>query len=286
MILSGIRKSRKKHRLHKGRSPCVQILHLLPVFSHNMISANQIKHIRSLAVKKYRQQHKQFLIEGDKMVLELLSQDYIQTVSVYALERWVKQNAHRLSGLSDILNQVTEAELHKISAMQSPNQVLAVAEIPEDQHLQDYPGQDLCLYLDGIQDPGNLGSILRVADWFGIPAVFCSPDTVDAFSPKVVQASMGALYRVKTAEINLNDLISQHPGIPVLGAVLDGQNIFEVKNTTSGLLVIGNEGRGVSESTMLQINQRVTIPRHPDGGAESLNAAIATGILVAALRRS
>jgi RNA methyltransferase, TrmH family len=130
-----------------------------------------------------------------------------------------------------------------------------------------------------------LGSILRVADWFGLPAVFCSPDCADAFSPKVVQASMGAIFRVLTAEIPLAELLAAAPQIPVAGAVLDEENVFSADLPSNGLLVIGSEGRGISPAVEDLLTQRLSIPRHPAGGAESLNAAIAAGIFAAAFRR-
>jgi len=252
-----------------------------------MLSHNQAKHLRSLAVKKYRQQHGQFIVEGDKMVLELLGQTRIGIGFVFAVETWVERNASLLNPFSSRLVQVSEAELSKISTLNTPNQVLAVAEIPviAPALMAEIPSETLCFYLDGIQDPGNLGSILRVADWFGIPAVFCSPDSVDVFNPKVIQASMGAIYRVQTAEIVLEEITSVAPEIPISGAVLDAENVFEAVLPQHGLLVIGNEGRGISAQVESLLSHRYSIPRHPEGGAESLNAAVAAGIMAAAFRR-
>ncbi len=260
-----------------------------------MLSHSQLKYLRSLAVKKYRQQHGQFLVEGEKMVAELLGQSRIPVSAIFALESWIEKNARFLRPFSDKVSSVTEAELAKISALTTPNQVLAVAGFPLETcnflpaEVLTKAGQpateNVCFYLDGIQDPGNMGSILRVADWFGFPAVFCSPDCVDVFSPKVVQASMGAIFRVHSWEIELAELLAAMPQIPVAGAVLDGENVFEAKLPQNGLLVIGNEGRGISAQTESLLTQRISIPRHPAGKAESLNAAVAAGILAAAFRR-
>lgn len=249
-----------------------------------MLSHSQLKHIRSLGVKKYRQQHGQFLVEGDKMVAELLSQTRIGLVSIFALEKWIKANSKLLHPFSEKVTAVTEAELDKISTLSTPNQVLAVASIPLETCDLKLATTDICFYLDGIQDPGNMGSILRVADWFGLPAVFCSPDCVDVFSPKVVQASMGATFRVHSWEIELAELMVATPQIPVIGAVLNGENVFEASLPKTGLLVIGNEGRGISLKSEQALTRRIGIPRHPAGGAESLNAAVAAGILAAAIR--
>jgi RNA methyltransferase, TrmH family len=250
-----------------------------------MLSHNQQKHLRSLSVKKYRQQHGQFLVEGDKMVAELLGQTRINVSQIFALESWIDKNARFLRPFSAKVNPITAAELDKISALSTPNQVLAVADIPLEKINFELVTTDICFYLDGIQDPGNLGSILRVADWFGLPTVYCSPDCVDVYSPKVVQASMGAIFRVQSWEIDLCELLMAAPQIAVVGAVLDGENVFEANLPSNGLLVIGNEGKGISPQTEHLLTHRISIPRHPTGKAESLNASVAAGILAAAFRR-
>jgi RNA methyltransferase, TrmH family len=249
-----------------------------------MLSHSQAKYLASLQVKKYREKHGAFLVEGDKMVRELLAQAHIQTLGIFANEDWLGAQAPLLRPFSGKTTPVSEAELSKISALSSPNQVLAVAQMPSEVCDTSLPATELCLYLDGIQDPGNMGSILRVADWFGLPAVYCSPDCADVFAPKVVQASMGAIFRVKTWEIALPELLAASPQMPVAGAVLEGENLFEANLPGHGLLVIGNEGRGIAPEHLPLLRQRVRIPHHPAGGAESLNAAVAAGILVAAFR--
>lgn len=251
-----------------------------------MLSHNQTKLIAALAVKKYRYQHQKFIVEGEKMVGELLRQFHIKVFAVFATHAWLEQNNSLLKPFSDQIFPVTEAELSKISSLTTPNAVLAIAQIPDAPVDNDIPASDICFYLDGIQDPGNMGAILRIADWFGIPAVYSAPDTVDVYNSKVVQASMGAIFRVKNMEIPLSELLEKTPGLPVLGAVLGGQNVFETSLPNHGLLVIGNEGRGIRPDAEQLLTHRLTIPRHPAGGAESLNAAIATGILTALFDRS
>ncbi len=258
-------------------APCAQ--------SFNMLSHNQSKFLASLGLKKYRQLHGQFLVEGEKMVSELLGQTRFGVSSIFGLGLWAESHADLLRPFSNKFIEVTDAELSKISALTTPNQVLAVAEIPLETCNLQLATTDICFYLDGIQDPGNMGSILRIADWFGFPAVFCSPDCADVFSPKVVQASMGAIFRVPSWEIELNELLAATPKISVAGAVLDGENVFDAKLPSNGLLVIGNEGRGISAYSESVLTHRISIPRHPSGGAESLNAAVAAGILAAAFRR-
>lgn len=215
------------------------------------------------------------------MVAELLGQTHIGVSAIFGLEHWAAQHQTLLQPFAAQFNTVTDAELQKISSLTTPNSVLAIAEMPEEPLDAALPGAEICFYLDGIQDPGNMGTILRIADWFGFPAVFCSPDCADVYNTKVVQASMGAIFRIKSWEIPLEELLERAPGIPVSGAVLGGADVFATTLPSYGLLVMGNEGRGISAATEQLLTHRLTIPRHPAGGAESLNAAVAAGILAA-----
>jgi len=252
-----------------------------------VLTNNQSKYILSLQVKKYRQKYRNFLVEGEKMVAELLQQQRFGVVSIFGLERWAADHAALLQPFLQNFNPVSESELKKISTLTTPHSVLAVAQWPDELPEPVLASNDICLYLDGIQDPGNCGTILRIADWFGFPAVFCSPDTVDVLSPKVVQASMGAVLRIPSREMELSELLAACPSdTPVMGAVLGGADLFQSDLPGRGLLVIGNEGRGISPITEQLLTHRLTIPRHPAGHAESLNAAVATGILAAVLRNS
>lgn len=252
-----------------------------------MISINQQKYITSLHLKKFRQKYRNFLVEGEKMVKELLTQQRIAVVSIYGTERWADQNAALIQPFYDKFNTITEVELKKIGTLTTPNQVLAIAEIPKEEVLNSIDPNLLTLYLDGIQDPGNMGTILRIADWFGIKTVCCSEDTVDAFSPKVVQSGMGACFRVGIMEgIMLSTLINNHPDTSVIGAVMNGQNLFSAALSGNGILVIGNEGKGIRSETENLLTHKITIPSGTKNGAESLNAGVATGILVAELLRN
>lgn len=218
------------------------------------------------------------------MAAELLAQQRVAVSAIFGLERWATENAALLEPFLEKFNLVSESELKKISALSTPNKVLIVAELPGEPFASEIFQKDFCFYLDGIQDPGNLGTILRVADWFGIPAVICSPDSADAFSPKVVQASMGAFLRVKIWEIPFEKILESVPNVPILGAVLEGKSIFQAKLPPNGLLVVGSEGRGISPEIEKKLTHRLTIPRHPNGAAESLNAAVAAGIFAALLQ--
>jgi TrmH family RNA methyltransferase len=247
------------------------------------LSKSTIKFLRSLQLKKYRQKYNKFVVEGEKMVDELLRQSAMRIEALYALEAWIAGN-REIASLEGNLYEVTDAELRKISGLKSPNKVLAVV------HRQRHPlhagliQNDYCLYLDGIRDPGNLGTILRTADWFGLPYVFGSPDCVDLYNPKVIQASMGAFLRVRYLEQALPTLLEQFPGLPVLGAVLDGENVFDAELPGRGILVIGSEAQGISPSLLQFITCRIAVPPAVGGGAQSLNAAVATGIITAVLR--
>ncbi|MCB0548960.1 MAG: RNA methyltransferase [Phaeodactylibacter sp.] len=246
------------------------------------ISKNKEKFITSLRLKKFRQKYNNFIVEGDKMVRELLVQSPEKVVALYALESWLAgtEDARRVS--SDKCFSVSPAGLKRVSNLNTPNQVLAVAEIPEVEVDPQQVKHTLSLFLDGIQDPGNLGTILRIADWFGIHYVFLSPDCVDPYNPKVVQASMGALLRVHCVEASIGTLCEQHPGLPVYGAVMEGENVFtaELKGA-SGMIVIGSEGKGISPEAERYLSHRIAIPPAAHSRADSLNAAIATGILCA-----
>lgn len=237
-----------------------------------MISKNEVKYIQSLCHKKNRQQEGLFLVEGEKIVDELL-QGAFAIQRIYAVQEWIDKHP----GLSVAATAVTEAELQKISALQTPNQVLAIVQQPE-QKVTDLHG--LNLILDGIQDPGNLGTIIRIADWFGIPNIICSNDTVEVYNPKVIQSTMGSFMRVKLVYEDLPAFLKTHPQ-QVYGALLNGEPMHTVQKPVQGFLVIGNESKGIRAEVLPFITHPVTIPRI--GHAESLNAAVATGILLSHL---
>jgi len=248
------------------------------------LSKNTVKYIKSLQAKKFRQKYNNFVLEGDKIAREILQQETLEIEACYAIAPWIEANRSLLQRFSDKIHTIDEADLKKISGLTTPNQVLVIAKQPQIKLDSSELQQNLTLYLDAIQDPGNMGTIIRIADWFGLPYVFCSRDCADVFSPKVVQATMGALLRVKTLEIKLIDLQKQTSDLPVLGAVLNGVNIFSAKLPREGILVIGNESQGISQEIEALLTHRIAIPPAASGGAESLNAAVATGIIVALLK--
>lgn len=249
-----------------------------------MLSKNKIKYITALQKKKFRSELQCFLVEGDKIVRELAAFPQWEVECILALPEWLKQHQDLFAGRKIEFIPITPEELHKISALQTPNQVLAIVKmLPEFVWQRDFSA-DLALYLDGIQDPGNLGTILRIADWFGILQVFLSPDCVEVYNPKVIQATMGSFLRIKTAIVELPELSAKVPGLTTYGALLSGENVFQIQIQHPALLIIGNEGKGIREEYISLIDRAISIPRHADGGAESLNAAVATGIICGAMR--
>ena len=261
-----------------------------------MVSKNQIKLIRQLDQKKYRRREGLFVAEGPKVVGDLLRAGFRPT-AVFATEEWGRADAAfpsvRSSAsepvvvdkyLSEPVTLVSDDELRKLSFLQHPQQVLALFPIPEPL-TQGFDVNGLCIALDGIQDPGNLGTIIRIADWFGISTIYCSEGTADAWNPKVVQATMGSIARVNIIYTDLARLIDSIQ-VPVYGTLLDGENIYTQPLSSEGLIVMGNEGNGISPDIRQRITHRLLIPDFHDGEtAESLNVAIATAITCSEFRR-
>ena len=239
-----------------------------------MLTKNELKYIQSLYHKKQRDEDRLFIAEGPKLAEELINSGFVIKM-VYALQSWMQRNR----SLQVPATQITESELGRISNLQTPNEVVVIVEQSTNNEEPKLKG-NVSIALDGIQDPGNLGTIIRIADWFGINQIVCSEDCVDMYNPKVVQSSMGSILRVNCWYKNFE---TWSPGndMPVFGALLNGENIFSIGRVTEGLLVIGNESKGIREPMLSRITRPVTIPKR--GGAESLNAGVATGIIVGCL---
>lgn len=253
-----------------------------------MISKNKIKYIRSLELKKNRNKEGIFVAEGHKVVDDLLALQ--PALLIVATAEWLK--GKQLGAETEVI-EVTDEELKKVSFLQHPQQVLAVFRQDQATAIDsfEFSGIDtteLSLALDGVQDPGNLGTIIRIADWFGITHIYCSQDTADVYNPKVVQATMGSIARVKVEYGNLLGLVESLPAdVPVYGTLLDGENIYQQPLENRGLIVMGNEGKGISPALAQKVNRRLLIPNFPEGRptADSLNVAIATAITCAEFRR-
>ncbi|MCQ2068467.1 MAG: RNA methyltransferase [Bacteroidaceae bacterium] len=249
-----------------------------------MLSKNDIKNIKGLEQKKFRDERGLFVAEGHKLVGELLG--IFNCILLVATDEWAGSHANTPARRIEV---VSADELKRASLLRSPQDVLAVFQIPDwTQTISSAAKQNLVLALDDVQDPGNLGTIARIADWFGIKDIFCSKGTADIFNPKAVQATMGAIARVKIHYTDLVKEISALPAsIPVYGTFLDGETIYNTPLSANGVIIMGNEGNGISKEVGKTVNRRLYIPNWPAGAAtsESLNVAIATAIVCSEFRR-
>lgn len=239
-----------------------------------MFTKAKAKLIQSLKDKKTRQQHELFVAEGTKIVSELLGSKIIVN-TLFATKEWLVVNDTHIDGSIEVI-EVNEAQLKQISFLQTPQDVLALCNIPLQTLDNTILNSTLTIALDTIQDPGNLGTIIRIADWYGIKQIVCSPNCADVYNPKVIQATMGSFMRVSVFYIPLEQFF-QEINIPVIGAVMNGKNLYTHHLPKEAVLLIGNEGTGISESLLPMISLPITIPKV--GMAESLNAGIATAII-------
>jgi len=242
-----------------------------------MITRNEIRLIKSLAEKKNRRREGLFVAEGPKVVGDLMER--MKPAAVFATHQWRELRHCEAREISD-------DELRRASLLQHPQQVIALFPLPHETRPEMPPTDELSLALDGVQDPGNLGTIIRLADWFGIRHIYCSPDTADAYNPKVVQATMGSLARVNIIYIILEEMMAGYGG-EIYGTFLDGDDIYQTSLGSGGLIVMGNEGNGISREVASRVTRRLLIPRfHAEADrAESLNVAIATAITCSEFRR-
>jgi RNA methyltransferase, TrmH family len=239
-----------------------------------MLGKSKVKYIQSLGQKKLRDAEGVFIAEGPKIVAELAASGNAVIQEIYAVKEWL--DAHSREVQTTGITEVSEDELGKISQLATANQVLAVVKKMEAAPID--TGNTVSLALDTIQDPGNLGTIIRIADWFGISQVICSPGCADIYNPKVVQATMGSIARVRVLYTDLTAWLSLQKDSRIYAAALEGQDIATVKKLQAGIIVIGNESKGISPGVMELVNVKITIPRK--GKAESLNAAVAAGIVL------
>ena len=249
-----------------------------------MITRNQIQYSRSLHLKKFRDKYDEFIVEGPKLVKELLISDY-RVKQVFTLQDHFDELGHsNLKGIKPEV--VSQKELNRISALKNPNGMLAIAQTQRLQ-LSDFKmNNEFVLLLDGISDPGNLGTIIRTADWFGIHTLVCSHDTVDVYNPKVVQATMGSVFRTGIYYCNLVEFLSGLPReIPVYGTFLNGDNLYRKTFGQAGVVAIGSESHGIRPETAKMIKKKLHIPSS-GGVAESLNASVAAAIICSEISRN
>lgn len=251
-----------------------------------MLSKNTISYIRSLQQKKFREEHGVFVVEGHKSVMEFLHSDW-DVEHLYAQESWMRE--HSPSGItSGISTAVTRAEMERISGLSTPAEVLAVVKQNNTTWNAATGANSWTLALDGIRDPGNLGTIIRIADWFDIPQIVCSADCVELYNPKVVQAAMGSITRVAVSYATFPTFLhhAKSKNLSIYGADMHGDSVYAQELPAAGVLVIGNEANGIREEQQSALTHRISIPAYKNSGAESLNAAVATGILCAEIKRT
>jgi len=242
-----------------------------------VLSKSHIKYIQSLHHKKFRDEEDAFIAEGEKVIMELLSSSKFICKQLIALPQWIHEN--EITVKKNYVGEITEAkdfELEKISALSTPNQVLAVFKKAKETAIP-IKGK-ITLLLDTIQDPGNLGTIIRIADWFGVSGIVCSVNSVDVYSPKVVQSTMGSIARVNIIYTDLKEWLLRNKQVKIYAAALKGEYINAIKNIDEAIIIIGNESNGISDELLQIANKKITIPKI--GEAESLNAAVATGIIL------
>lgn len=254
-----------------------------------MLSKNKIKFINSIKKKKYRDLHQVFFAEGEKIIDELLKSD-VEFLNIFATEEWMEQQKKLDVKISQKIEIITPGELKKISALSSPNNVLATIKIPKTDYNKIEISNKLSILLDDINDPGNLGTIIRIADWFGIENIFCTKESVDLYNPKVVQATMGAIFRVKVHYVDFQELLTEFADTDhfnIYGTFLEGKNIYYEKLSEKGFVIMGSESHGISEQWTPYIHNKLFIPYYPVNkkSSESLNISIATAIICSEFRR-
>ena len=257
-------------------------------FFFYMLSKNQIKHISSLKIKKYRELHGEFIAEGSKLVTELLTSKFT-SITLFALKEWLTKNKIP-SGCNVEVVEVSETEMARISSLSTPSPCLLILKTRTTPFDAAFAESELILMLDDIQDPGNLGTIIRTADWFGFKHIVCSVNTVDLYNPKTIQSTMGSITRVNVSYEFLDEILDNlHEKVPVYGSLLDGENILNKQLKTNGVIVIGNESKGISMKIRNYINEKIFIPGYPTHTSldkpESLNASIANAIICYEFRR-
>ena len=249
-----------------------------------MLSKSTIKYVRSLRQSKYRQKYHKIVVEGTRTVHDVLTHHLLTVEAIYATSTWVHDMATSYPSYLTRIENVEDHELAGISSFTTPQQVLAVCTMPENAAEPKKVLSELCLYLDGVRDPGNMGTIFRIADWFGVRHVFLAEDSVDPYNPKVIQASMGSLFRINWTEYPLTTLLDQQ-GVQVFATSLDGVNMYTHQLSSHGLIILGNESRGIRGLPADLRIHRIMIPDNFCLGADSLNVAVATGIICAEFRR-
>jgi RNA methyltransferase, TrmH family len=243
-----------------------------------MLFKSKVKYIQSLSQKKHRDAEGVFVAEGPKLINELLSASNVELVELFATSEWFQRESHRLSEKQNRFAVLIDShQLERLSALATPNQAIAIFKKPEFKSPLNF-ASNIVVALDAVQDPGNLGTIVRCADWFGVKQVICSMDCADVFNPKAIQSTMGSVTRVQVLYTDLADELQRSASSNIIATTLDGSPISEIRSLTEGVIIIGNESKGVSDPLLKLTTRRITIPRN--GEAESLNAAVAAAVVL------
>jgi TrmH family RNA methyltransferase len=245
---------------------------------NNMLSKSQVKYIQTLGQKKFRDEEGLFIAEGPKIIKDLLEEKTVTIKAIYALKDWIDDN-RKTVGATEVI-EITTIDLEKISQLKTPNKVVAIVQ-QFDVAKEITTSNKITLVLDGIQDPGNLGTIIRIADWFGVGQIVCSNDSADIYNSKVVQSTMGSIARVKVFYTDLEQWLREQKGISIYATTLEGKNIGSVGKIKEGIIIFGNESKGISQEVLNNCTDKITITKK--GKAESLNAGVAAGIILSHL---
>ena len=246
-----------------------------------MLVKSQVKYIQSLSQKKVRDEEGVFIVEGPKIINELLAAPSTELSQLFVTKEWIGRQDNLLKEMDkQKIFLVSQDELIRISALITPNEAVAIFKKPVFENPQSPEGR-ISLLLDGLQDPGNLGTIIRSADWFGISQVYCTEDCADVYSSKVVQATMGSISRVQVEYVDARTFLNRHKGLTLYAATLGGNSIYKMKKISEGIIAIGNESKGIRSSILDMASHKITIPGK--GFADSLNASVAAGILLSHL---
>jgi len=248
------------------------------------LSQNQVKLIRSLGQKKFRQKYQYFVAEGSKICIDALRSSY-DVINIYALAEWISNNTTELQQYTDRIIQINPKQLKQISYLKTPSEVLMVLRIPQDSKNVYDITSGLHFYLDGIQNPGNMGTIIRIADWFGFNSVIASENSVDFYNEKTIQATMGAFSNMRLIRSNLNDLNNLSTA-NIITSAINADSVYQLDIPPDAVIVIGNEGSGISKEILSLSTMSVYIPAHKSSKSDSLNASVSAGILASIFRRA
>lgn len=252
-----------------------------------MLNKKDIKLIRSLRLKKYRQKYNYFIIEGEKLAIEAIKFSKVNIKKIFCVNEFYHKYISNNSDLDELSILISEKELSQISNLKTPNSVLILLNCFEELPIKSFYNSRLLVYLDDIMDPGNMGTIIRTCDWFGVDCLVTSKNSVDIYNPKVIQSSMGSIFRLPIVRYDFRQLttILENKTFTYYGTLLDGENIFNTNYQFPMVLVIGNESKGISNDIKSKLNEKITIPRR-NSKTESLNAAVATGIVLADINKN